>query len=67
MATFKEANQVHVFLKMKLAIYSWYRGSAVSNVSDGWGVIISVREINNKVRKLIPPVIEGISVKTEVE
>jgi hypothetical protein len=67
MATFKEANQVRVVLKMKLANYSWYKGSAVSNVSDGWGAVISVKKVDNKVRKLVPPVMDGVSIKTEVE
>jgi hypothetical protein len=67
MATFKDANQIRTVLKMKLAKYSWYKGSAVCGVSDGWGIVVTVKKVDNKVRKLIPPVVEGISVKTEVE
>jgi hypothetical protein len=67
MATFKEANQVRTVLKMKLARYEWYKGSAVCSASDGWGIVVSVTKVDNKVRKLIPPVSEGISVKTEAE
>lgn len=67
MATFKEANQVRTALKMKLANYAWYKSSTVCGVSDGWGVAVSVKKMDNKVRKLVPPVVEGISVKTEVE
>lgn len=67
MATFREANQVRVVLKMKLCNYAWYRASIVSGVSDGWGIIVTVKHIDNKIRKLIPPVIDSVSIKTEVE
>ena len=52
MATFREANQVRVILKMKLANHAWYRNSAICGTPDGWGVIISVGKLDNKVRKL---------------
>ncbi len=67
MSTFREANQIRTVLKMKLSNYSWYRGSGIFAVSDGWGITILVGELNNKVRKLIPPVIDGVTIKTEVE
>lgn len=65
MATFKEANQVRLGLKMKLHVYSWYTSSTVVNDSDGFAVSIHVRQIDNKVRKLIPPVLDGVCVRTE--
>lgn len=67
MPTFQEANQTRTVLKMKLSIQSWYRSSVVCAASDGWGIVITVRKIDNKVRKLIPPVVDGVSVKTEAE
>lgn len=67
MAAFRDANQVRTVLKMKLSNYAWYKGSVVGGVSDGWGIVVSVKKLDNKVRKLIPPVIDGVSVKTEVE
>lgn len=67
MSTFQEANQTRTILKMKLAIYSWYRSSAVSSSSDGWGIVVMVSKIDNKIRKLIPQVVNGVSVKTEVD
>jgi hypothetical protein len=67
MATFQEANQTRTVLKMKLAIYSWYKSSAVGSASDGWGIVVTVKRIDNKVRKLIPQVINNVSVKTEVD
>lgn len=67
MSNFKEANQTRTALKMKLSIYSWYKNSVVCAVSDGWGIIVMVKKIDNKVRKLIPQVISGVSVKVEIE
>lgn len=67
MSTFKEANQVRVALKMKLSVYAWYKGSAVSSASDGWGVTIWTSKVDNTVRKAIPPVIDGVAIKTEIE
>jgi hypothetical protein len=65
MATFMEANRVRLELKMKLSNYAWYHSSAVITESDGYGVIIVVERLDNQVRKLIPPVSNGVSVKTE--
>lgn len=67
MSTFYEANQVRLGLKMKLSAYHWYNSIRVSTVSDGFGVIIGVKQVDNTVRKLIPPVVDGISIKTEIE
>lgn len=67
MAAFKEANQVRLVLKMKLSNYAWYRSSDTFPANDGWGVTITVAEINNKIRKMIPPVVDDVSVRTEVE
>lgn len=67
MSTFKEANQVRLSLKMKLAAYAWYHSSIVTNDPDGFGVVVYVKQLDNKVRKLIPPVVDGISIKTEVQ
>lgn len=67
MAAFRDANQVRIALKMKLSNYAWYKSSAVSGVADGWGVVVGVKKLDNKVRKLIPPVVDGVSVKTELE
>jgi hypothetical protein len=67
MPTFQEANQARTVLKMKLSVYSWYKNSAVCSTSDGWGVVITVRKLDNKVRKVISPVLDGISIKTEVD
>lgn len=67
MSSFSEANQVRLFLKMKLSQYAWYSSSMVHSIDDGFGVTIGVKHIDNQIRKLIAPVINGVSVKTEVE
>lgn len=67
MATFKEANQVRAALKMKLSLYSWYSSSAVMSENDGYFIVVCVKHLDNKVRKIITPVIDGVSIKAELE
>lgn len=67
MATFKEANQVRIGLKMKLSQFAWYSSSAVVSEKDGYAVVILVNKLDNGVRKLITPVIDGVGVKAELE
>ena len=67
MTTFKEANQVRAALKMKLSNYAWYSASGVFTVDADYLIVITVKKIDNQVRKLIPPVIDGVSIKTELE
>lgn len=67
MSGFKEANQVRVALKMKLCNYAWYSTSTVITVEDGYCVMVTVKHIDNTVRKTIPPVIDGVTIKVESE
>jgi hypothetical protein len=67
MPTFNEANQARLALKMKLSNYAWYNSSRVYSTNDGFGVIVAVYHVDNQVRKLIAPVFNGISIKTEVD
>jgi hypothetical protein len=67
MSTFSEANQVRLMLKMKLSMYSWYSSSTVVSIDDGFGVIVGVKHMDNNIRKLVAPVVDGVSVKTELE
>lgn len=67
MSTFNEANQVRLALKMKLSQYAWYSSSVVLSFNDDFGIVVYARHIDNKVRKLVPPVIDGVSIKTELE
>jgi hypothetical protein len=66
MSTFNEANQVRLILKMKLSQHSWYSSSMVVSLDDGFGVLIGVAYMDNRIRKEISPVVNGVSVKTEV-
>lgn len=67
MSTFSDANQVRLQLKMKLSMYAWYSTSTVVSVDDGFGVVVGVKHMDNSIRKLVPPVVNGVSVKAEVE
>jgi hypothetical protein len=67
MATFNETNQVRLALKMKLSQHSWYSSSRVIVVDDGFGIVVVVKQLDNKIRKLISPVMNGVSIKTEAE
>jgi hypothetical protein len=67
MTTFNAANQVRLALKMKLSKFYWYDGSLVINQSDGYAVVIVVKYLDNNIRKLISPVIDGVSVKVETK
>jgi hypothetical protein len=65
MATFMEANRTRLELKMKLSVYAWYHSSAIISETDGFGVLIVAKHIDNNVRKIIPPVVNGINIKVE--
>jgi hypothetical protein len=67
MATFAEANHIRRSLKMKFSNYAWYNWSAVISVNDGYAVLINVKRIDNHVRKVIAPVVEGVEIKVEIE
>jgi hypothetical protein len=52
---------------MKLSQFAWYNSSAVvSDKDDGYAVVVIVNHLDNGVRKQIPPVLDGISVKAEL-
>lgn len=67
MAMFKEANQVRVSMKMKLSMHAWYSSSAVVAEGDGYHVVVVCKQINNQVRKMVAPVVNGVSIKLELE
>lgn len=66
MATLRDANQAHLILKMKLSNYYWYNSSGVYAGDDDYVVIVHVKKIDNSIRKIIPQVLNDVSVKTEV-
>ena len=67
MATFNEVNQIRLGLKMKLSNYAWYCSSSVVSIDNDFGILVEVNHIDNAVRKVVPPVIEGVCVKVEAK
>lgn len=67
MSTFSEANQVRLMLKMKYSQYAWYSSSTVACIDGDFGVIINASHVDTKIRKLVSPVVDGVSVKLESE
>ena len=65
--TFREANLIRAALKMKMSNYYWYNSSCVLFDQDDYCIVIHVKRLDNQVRKAIPPVFEGISIRTEVD
>ena len=67
MVTFTEANQVRLALKMKLSQHAWYSSSLVASDKNGYSIVVHVTALNNTVRKAVPQVVNGVSIKTEQE
>lgn len=66
MATYMEANQARLSVKMKLFSYAWYSGSTIQQGDGDYYVVVTVKKLDNQVRKVIPHVINGVSIKTEM-
>lgn len=66
MATFKEANQVRLSLKMKLSHYAWYHNTEVFPAKDGYLVIVNVKLLNNNIKKIIPQFLDNVAIKAEL-
>lgn len=66
MATLKEANHVRAGLKMKLSRFCWYSSSEVMPGKGDYYIVVVVKRLNNFVRKHIPSVIDGVSIKSEL-
>jgi hypothetical protein len=62
--TFNEANQAKLSLKMSLSNYAWYKSSFVGVDGSDWIVVVNVRALDDKVRKTVPIVHHGVSVRT---
>lgn len=67
MSTFKEANQARTSLKMVFSQYSWYEGSTVVPDDGEYAILVNVSRMDNSIRKVIPIVHQGVSLKVEVE
>ncbi len=66
MTTVKEANQVRAALKMRLSRFWWYCYSDVLSGKSGYYIVVYVKQQNNFVRKHIPYVISGVTIKPEL-
>lgn len=67
MTSFKEANLARISLKIPFSHYSWVKGLAVEADGDGFCVVVYVTHIDNQIRKTIPSVHDGVSIKIEVD
>lgn len=65
MSSFNEANQAKLALKMQLHHYACFNSIVVSSESDGFGVVVFVDHIDDKVKKLVPQVCQNVSVSLE--
>lgn len=63
MATFSEANQAKLSLKMMLHFYSFFNSIAVITEDTGYGVMVFVDKIDTKIKKIIPTVHKGVSIQ----
>lgn len=66
MATLKEANLARSGLKMKLSRFWWYSSSEVMPGKGDYYIVVIVKRLNNFVRKNVPSVINGVSIKSEL-
>ena len=63
MSLFAEANQARLNLKMQLSNYSWYKSSVVISENGDYLIVVSVRNINNFVKKTVNKAANNIKIK----
>lgn len=66
MATFTEAEQARLSLKMNLSHYAWHNGSSIAYEEGDFIIILQVSKLNNDMKKIIPIVHNGVSVRVDV-
>ena len=66
MATFFQANQVRLAIKMMLSKYAWFAGTLVVPTKEDFLVLVQVHKIDDGIRKVIPVVKDGIEIKTDI-
>lgn len=67
MSPFKEAYQAKLSLKMTLSNYSWFNGIDIAPEEGGYCMVVSVTRMDNSIRKIIPIVHYGTTVKVDIE
>lgn len=66
MSSFSEANQAKLSLKMLLHFYSWFQSISVEAEEAGYNVIVTVSNMDAKIRKIIPMLHKNVIVKVNV-
>jgi hypothetical protein len=66
MATFFEARQICLALKMQLSKYAWFGGTMVLPAKEDFLVVVQVHRIDDGIRKVIPVVKDGIEIRTDL-
>lgn len=67
MATFQEANQARVKLKMKLSDYYWYSSSEVLFDEGDYYVRVLVKNFDKNVKKKIPFFVNEVFIRADLE
>ena len=67
MSTYSEANQAKLSLKMVLSNYAWYNNIGVVPDGDDWSILVSITNLDNSIRKIVPIVHKGFNVKVDVD
>jgi hypothetical protein len=62
--SFNAANQARCVVKMKLSQFGFYKSSHVELDGEEYIVVVDVVKVDDKVRREVPPVINGVSIKT---
>jgi hypothetical protein len=62
MNDFNLANQARLSIKMLLSNYYWFMGTAIIADGSGWAVVVYAKDIDDKVRKIVPSVHKDVSV-----
>lgn len=63
MATFNEANQAKLSLKMILHFYAWFNSIVVIMEDTGYSVMVFVDKVDDKIRKIIPAFHKGVDIQ----
>lgn len=65
MASFNEANQARLALKMRLSQLAWYSSSWLEMDAGDWIVVVNVNgKVDDRIRKEVSPVFNGVEVRT---
>jgi len=64
-ASFNEANQARLALKMRLSQLAWYSSSWLEMDAGDWIVVVNVNgKVDDRIRKEVSPVFNGVEVRT---